>query len=549
MDDLTAIMKTAMECQNQGRLDEAETIYLKVLEIDGGNADARHLLGLVYHARGDFQRATEAIGGAILARPDVPDYHANLSASQLAMGQPRLAATHAARAVELDPSLGMAHYNLGNAWFALGVTDAAVRAFRDALEQDPANERFWANYLFALNFAPAASPDLIYEANCRWGDSLFGLGEEGGFNLLEDPVRKLKIGYYLPELDRHVTVRFLNAMLPHHDRENFEILIYGDRRDGGPAPKSIFEWADRWIDISGRPDETVADLMRHDQVDILLHPCTFKARYRTILAYKPAPLQIACVNLVSTTGLAATTHIVTDSYLDPPGETEEYYTEDLVRLSGFNVYQQPDNAPDVSPLPAAKNGYITLGSFNNPAKLTPETVMLWADILSSIPGSRLFLKHRSFGHADIRAEFLKPFRDAHIDETRIEFEGFTQDGADYLAAYHKVDIGLDPLPFGGGTTSYESLWMGVPILTLAGNSLMGRLTASLMHRLDHSEFVCETPEEYVAKARILAGDLDALNSIRENLRQNAHDTIFDGAQYVRELENALRTLWQDYCNS
>ncbi len=549
MDDLTAIMKTAIECQKQGRLDEAETIYLTVLEIDAANADARHLLGLVYHAKGDFNRAAEAIGAAVLARPKVADYHANLSATLLSLGQPRLAATHATRAVELDPSLGTAHYNLGNAFFSLGETDSAVRAFREALEQDPANEPFWANYLFALNFAPAASRELISQANCRWGDALIDVGGEEGFNLLKKPERKLRLAYYLPELDRHVTVRFLNAMLPHHDRKNFEILIYGYRVDGGPAPKSLFEWTDRWIDISGRPDEATAELIRHDQVDILLHPCTFKARYRTILAYTPAPLRVACVNLVSTTGLAATTHLVTDAFLDPPGETENYYKEDLIRLSGFNVYQPPDVAPDVSPLPALDAGYVTFGSFNNPAKLTPETLALWADILRQVPQSRLFLKHRALGHEDVQTGFLKLFRDVHIDENRIVFEGFSPDSSDYLSAYHNVDIGLDPLPFGGGTTTYESLWMGVPVVTLAGHSLMGRLSASLMHRLGHPEFVRATPEDYVAAAVRLAGDPDKLGELRGGLRQTAQETIFDGWRFVSELEDALRALWRDYCRN
>lgn len=549
MDDLEAIMTIALEYQNQGRSNEAEAIYLKILEIDASNAEAFHLLGLVYHSKGNFDEAAEAIGSAIIIDPSIAEFHANLSATELSRGRPALAKSHARQAVALDSSLCVAHYNYGNASFALGRTDDAVRAFRAALEQEPANDYFWANYLFALNFAPSATRQFIFEANCRWGEGLTVLGDgtshhPSARNGTVTQARKLKLAYYLPELDRHVTTRFLNAMLPYHDRDLFEILIYGSRSDGGPAPKSLFESADRWVDVSGQSEETIAVRMRADKVNVLLHPCTFKARYRTLLAYWPAPLQIACVNLVSTTGMSATTHLITDYYLDPPGKTEKYYTEDLIRLSSFNVYQPPPQAPEASLLPAQKNGFVTFGSFNNPAKMTPQTLSLWADILIQLPNSRLFLKHRSFDHADVQEAFTRPFREANIDTQRIAFDGFSQDNAEYLAAYHKVDIGLDPMPFGGGTTTYESIWMGVPVVTCAGDTLMGRLSASLMHRLGLPDYVCDTPDDYVETVLNRASEMEHLPTLRGSLRNTAAQTIFNGPRYVAELEEAVQDLWR-----
>ena len=551
MDDLTSILNTAMGYQSQGRLDEAEAIYLKVLEIDNSNAGTLHLLGLVYHSRGDFDCAAEAIGSAIIIDANIPEFHANLSATQLARGQPAQAANHAQRAIELDPSLGVAHYNKGNAYFALGRADDAVRAFRDALEQDPANDRFWGNYLFALNFAPSATRQFIYEANCRWGDSLREIGKKNSHfpvtrRETSAPRPKLKLAYYLPELDLHVTIRFLNAMIPHHDRDKFEILIYGYRSDGEPAPKSLFDISDKWIDVNGQTDEAITDLMRNDGINILLHPCTFKARYRTLLAHWPAPLQIACVNLVSTTGMDAATHLITDPYLDPIGETDKYYTESLIRLSSFNVYKPPPQSPEISLLPAQKNGFITFGSFNNPAKMTPTTLGLWVDILNRLPDSHLFLKHKSFDHADVKEEFTRPFREANIDTQRISFEGFSQDYARYLAAYHNVDIGLDPMPFGGGTTTYESIWMGVPVITYAGENFMGRLSASLMHRIGLSDHVCDTREDYIETALNLAANKKSLATLRVSLRNTAEQTIYNGARYVAELEGVVEDLWRSY---
>ena len=549
MDDLAAIINTAKEYQNQGRLDEAEAIYLRILEIDGANAEALHLLGLVYHAKGSFDVAAEAIGSAIIIDPGIAEFHANLSATELSRGRPAVANNHARRAIALNSSLGTAHYNYGNSYFALGRADDALRAFQAALEQDPANDHYWANYLFTLNFAPSATREFIYEANCRWGEALTGLGDSTSRRRLAGAgtmarARKLKLAYYLPELDKHVTIRFLTAMLPYHDRDRFEINIYGFRSDGGPAPKFLFESADRWVDVRGKSEENIAGLMRADEINVLLHPCTFKARYRTLLAYWPAPIQIACVNLISTTGINATTHLITDSYLDPPGKTEKYYTEDLIRLSSFNVYQPPLQAPETAPLPARKNGFITFGSFNNPAKMTPQTLSLWAEILTRLPGSRLLLKHRYFDHADVQEAFIRPFREANIDTQRITFDGFSRGNEEYLAAYHKVDIGLDPMPFGGGTTTYESIWMGVPVVTYAGDTLMGRLSASLMDKLGLPDYVCDTPDEYVETVLDRSNDVEHLSTVRGALRDRAEGTIFNGPQYVAELEEAIQDLWQ-----
>ena len=176
--------------------------------------------------------------------------------------------------------------------------------------------------------------------------------------------------------------------------------------------------------------------------------------------------------------------------------------------------------------------------------MTPQTLSLWAEILIRLPSSRLILKHRSFDHADVKEAFIRPFREANIDTQRITFEGFSQENAEYLATYHKVDIGLDPMPFGGGTTTYESIWMGVPVVTYAGDTLMGRLSASLMHRLGLPDYVCDTPDKYVETVLDRSSDLEHLSAVREALRGMAKETVFNGRQYVSELEEAVHDLWR-----
>ncbi len=548
-DDKEVIMRTALECQRAGRLDEAETIYRRVLEIEPEEPDALHLLGLVQHTRGDFPAAAELIGKAISVNNNVADFHGNLAAVALAQQNPSAAIGHAETAISLDASFGDAHYNLGNALFALGETEQAVECFSDAIRTDESNDSYWANFLFALNFAPGAARDVVFEANRRWGEALeLAVGrQDRSFGNDRTPDRKLRLAYYLPELESHVTPRFLSPMLPHHDRSQFHMQVYGYRLDGGPAPRNLFDHVDGWTDVAHLAPADLARLMTHDGVDVLIHPCTFKARYRALLAFPAAPLQIAAINLVSSTGLEGATHLITDHYLDPPGETESFYTEELVRLSGFNVYRRPEDAPLVEMLPAVTKGFVTFGSLNNPIKLTPLTIALWAEVLGRVPESHLLLKHRAFDSADIRDQFSAQFQDRGIAADRLIYEGFTRDAGDYLAAYNKIDIGLDPLPFGGGTTSYEALWMGVPIVTTWGDTLMGRLTAQQMNRLGHDEFVADSIEDYADRAVALAGNIPALVEVRVSLRQKAAETIFNAEAYMREFEDALRDMWADYC--
>ena len=549
MDEISTIMNKAINLQKDGKLEEAISIYLKILDIQSSNAAAMHLLGLVFHSQGNFNHAVECIGKAIIESPNVADFHSNMAAAQLALGLAKSASRHAKKAVQIDFNLGEAHYNLGNALFYLGKSNDAISSFSTAIELEPSNDNFWSNFLFSLNFASSANHSKIFQENLNWGLSLEN--DETGVAFENDliPNKPIRLAYFLPEFDRHVTTRFIKAMVKHHDRNNFEVRVYGYSGNQSTTPKSITENIESWIDVSDWDTNLVARKMRHDQIDILLHPCTFKARYRKLIARNAAPLQVACINLVSTTGLKQATHLVTDSFLSPPNEGERFFTETLIRLTSFNVYDKPKPNPKVQALPAIQNGHIVFGSFNNPAKMTPECLSLWSNILRIVPSSQLFLKHRSFDKEEICQHFTEQFKNMGISNHRLIFSGFTQDTKQYLNAYNLVDISLDPIPFGGGTTTYESIWMGVPVLTMVGNTIMSRLTGSIMSRLGLTEFVTRSAENYVSKAQQLSSDLTKLSEIRMNLRSSAQEKVFNAKLYVKELEKACRDIWVGYCEN
>jgi protein O-GlcNAc transferase len=509
-----------------------------------GEADVLNALGNQALAQGRPDEALEAFARAILAEPGLAGTHVNMAAAHLAKDAAGEAERHARRAVALDPDMALAHHNLGNALFALGDAAAAAQSFARARDLDPDEEAHWSNYLFALSFADADGRRLADETRA-WGARVERkLGPIARPKIVDrDPERPLRLAYYLPELEIHVTPRFLAPVLAAHDKDRFQVSVYGARADGAPPPPGLHPKGVAWIDIAKMDATALAARMRADAIDVLIHPCTFKARYRLVLAHRAAPLQIAAINLVSSTGLSATDYLFGDAALTPM-EEQPLYTERLVQLPSFNVYRAPQVAPDVSSLPAKANGFITFGSLNNPVKLTDEAVAAWASVLKAVTDSRLFLKHRAFAAEEARSRMSARFAAHGVATERLTFAGFTQDTRAYLAAYHGIDIALDPLPFGGGTTTYEAIWMGVPVLTRAGSVLMGRLSASLMRSVGHPEFVVETAAEVAPRAAAMAADLERLAAMRLRLRAQAAATIFDAKRFTAALELAVRQAWR-----
>ena len=549
MSDIEYIIETALSCQREGRLEEAARIYNQVLEIEPKQPDVIHLLGMVAFANQDYEEAVRLINEAVILNPTVSDYHLNLSSIYLASNQHALAKSHAKVAIKLNLNMSEAHYNLGIILFAEGNINQSIAAFKRSLDLDPNNQTFWTNYLFAVNFSEKATPKDIYKINRKWGVLLEKqIKAEPQFQNHQYSNRRLKLGYYLPELDKHVTVRYLSPILAVHDKVKFELVGYGNRTDNKLPPSEITDVLDRWIDISKFTVAEIAEIMRGDEIDILLHPCTFKSRYRNILAYRAAPIQIACTNLVSTTGLQATDYLITDNFISPVNSDEGLYTEKLIRLSSFNTYKQFTESKDVSSLPAQKNSLVTFGSCNNIAKINSEVIFTWAEILKKVKNSQLLLKHRAFDDDTRRTYITAIFSSAGISRDRLIFKGFTSDRADYLSVYDEIDIALDPFPFGGGTVSYEALWMGVPVLTIAGPKFMGRLSGSLMHQLGLSDWVTTSKKQYISTGVIMANDFAKLSDLRQDLRVKAQNTIFNAKKYVLELENALESAWEKYIN-
>jgi predicted O-linked N-acetylglucosamine transferase (SPINDLY family) len=359
-----------------------------------------------------------------------------------------------------------------------------------------------------------------------------------------DPGRPLRIGYVSSDFIDHPIARNLEPVLAHRDRRQSRVICYAETPQPDWMTGRLRGLADEWRETVGRRDDEVAAQIRADEVDILVCLASRLDKGRPLLAaYRPAPVRVSFHD-PGTSGLSAMEYLIADRVL-VPRDTEERFSERVVRLPSFYIHA-PLEGPEVGALPAPARGQVTFGSFNNPAKVNDEVLGAWGAVLGAVPGSRLKLKFKNwFGNQGLRERVVRGLGAAG---SRVEFVAEEAGRGDHLGLYREVDIALDPFPFTGSTTTFEALWMGVPVVTLAGRAMAGRWSASMLKALKLEELVAGTREEYVAIARGLAGDLLRLAGLRASLRGRlAASPLCDGPARARQVERIYRALWRRWC--
>ncbi len=571
--------------QQLGQLDEAVASYRQALSVEPDFAEAHSNLGNVLRELGQLDEAIASYRQALTIKPDFAEAHSNLGNALQELGQlcDAVAALH--RALELDPNYPEAHYNLGNAlgeqgklddaivhyhralelkadypkalinlgrlFREQGMFDEALASYRRALELKPDDVVAHSNLLFCLNFLSAYDRAKIFAEHRCWGEQHAGslrVAAKAPLNST-DPERWLRIGYVSPDLRDHSVAYFFEALLAAHDPAVVVTHCYADVPRPDRITARLRSLSSEWHSIFGMSDERVAEQVRGDGIDILVDLAGHTANNRLLVfARKPAPVQVSYIGYCNTTGLDTIDYLLTDALVDPEGQNA-FYSEELVRLTRcFVCYTPVADAPPVGPLPAGEAGCITFGAFNNLAKVTPEVVALWSRILLAVPGARLVLKARSLGDAATRERYAALFLENGIAHDRIDLVERIRSKLGHLALYGKIDIGLDTLPYNGTTTTCETLWMGVPVITLAGRAHAGRVGVSLLTAVGLEELIAETPDDYVALATRLAGDLDRLSALRTDLRSRmAASPLCDQAGLALAVESAYRTMWRRWC--
>jgi predicted O-linked N-acetylglucosamine transferase (SPINDLY family) len=346
-----------------------------------------------------------------------------------------------------------------------------------------------------------------------------------------------------------VVGRNLLPLLRHHDRERFEITCYSQAVSPDAMTLQFQHAADRWRDIAGLTDEQAADLVRRDSIDILVDLALHTAGNRLlVLARKPAPVQVTFAGYPGSTGLGAIDYRLSDPYLDPVGRDESIYSERTIRLpDSFWCYDPLEFADiQVNSLPSLRSGVVTFGCLNNFCKVNDDVLALWATVLRQVQTSRLLIMAPVGGPRD---RTLQRLAGEGVDAGRVEFVALQPRGK-YLETYHRIDVGVDTFPYNGHTTSLDSLWMGVPVVTLVGNTVAGRAGFSQLSNLGLQELAGHTPEDYVRIAVELARDLPRLAHLRSTLRSRMEQSpLMDAARFARNIEAAYRRTWRTWCES
>ena len=534
---------------DDNRLDEAADHYRQALAFDPGLAKAINNLGRIYELRGRNAEAAECYEHAINCEPALPHPYINLGNLLQRSNNLDAACERYDAALALEPGNWRAHNNRANVLLERGEHAAARAGFAAALALRPDDPVAASNKLNCDIEARASAPAGLFEDYLEWGrrfaDPL--AAEIPVHDNVPDPQRKLRIGYVSPDFRKHAMGYFLEPLIEFHNTDAFEVYCYSN----WPRPDTMTErfksLAHEWRDIASVSNADVARQIVDDRIDLLVDLAGHSSDNRLLIfARKPAPLQFTYLGYPNTTGVAAIDYRITDGLADPPGMTEANYVETLLRLpDSMWCYRAPEYMPEVGPLPVVAAGHVTFGSFNGFMKVNEGVIDVWAKLLNTVPGSRLLVITVALGQT--QARLRAAFAERGVDAGRLELHPKVSVD-DYLALRNRVDIALDSFPMNGGTTTCDSLWMGVPTVTLAGRVFVARAGVSLLSTVGLPELIADTADEYVAIAAALATDLPRLRLMRAGLRKRMRDSpLSDAPRFVSNLERLYRDAWNTWC--
>ena len=580
-DNAPALHCLGIIAQKVGRHPEAASLFTRAIESNPKNADFHYNFSVSLAALRQIDRAIHELREAIRLWPDLAPAHMNLGVFLMGQGQYEEAQHSLQRAAALDPNSPAPHLNLArllrmrgtldgaetelrlaitaapgfaSAWNMLGSClrelgriPEAIDAFRIAVTREPQSQEAHSNLCYALYYDPSVTPVAILREHRAWAQKFADpITEAAPPHEKSRPAdAALRIGYVSADFRGHCQTLFTLPLFSHHDRSNFEIFCYSGAGEGDEFTQRLRGVVDRWRDINAMSDEAAAEQIRNDRIDILVDLTLHMTGNRLpLFARKAAPVQVTWLGYPGTTGLKAIDYRLSDPHLDPPGSGDESYSERTYRLpETFWCYQSFSDQPSVSDLPARRNGVITFGCLNSFAKVSQPTLELWAAVLASVKGSRLLARVPRGNSRKRVADFLSS-RGIQLD--RIGFAE-RQPHMQYLQLYQHIDISLDTLPYPGHTTSIDSLWMGVPVITLAGQTAVSRGGASILSNAGLPDLVATSPEHYVRIAAKLAADPVRLGQLRASLRARLESSpLMDASRFTRSIEAAYRTMWNTW---
>jgi len=586
-------MRHGLACHGLGRTAEAEAALRKTLALDASLPEGWFHLGSVLRTLGRIDDGIAAYQRAIALSPKYAEAHDRLGALLAGARGYGEAEPHFRRAAELQPSLAVAWCNLGVCLIFLGrlgealtsfdralAADpgfdhahagrglalskcyrqaAAVEAYGRALALNPRNHEARSARLYELQYVGEISREALFQEHVKFGAAV----ADGARTPPARPVanaargegpaageRRLRVGFISPDLHRHSVSYFLEPLLTHLDRTQFEIFLYHDHPLFDATSERLRALAGAWRPIAGQPADRVEAMVRADAPDVLVDLAGHTGSNRLpLFARRLAPVQMTYLGYPDTTGLPAMDYRLVDATTDPAGEADAFATEKLVRFAPTAwSYAPPQEAPEPAPAPASQGGGVAFGCFNHFAKVTDRTLRAWGRLLAAVPDGRLVLKGHGLGLDIFQGDIRRRLAAAGIPPERVELVERTRTIGEHLASYARVDVALDTFPYNGTTTTCEALWMGVPVVALAGDRHAARVGASLLAAVGRADWVARDEDEYVAKAAALARSAPSgpRTALREAMRQSP---LLDHRGQADRFGAAVRGMWREYCRS
>jgi protein O-GlcNAc transferase len=530
-----------------GRLDQALAEYQQAIQLNPEYVEAHNKCGDVFRKLGRPEQALSAYEVTIKLNPRHPVAYNNRGVVLYELGYLWQALESYERMIHINSRSALAWNNSANVLMYLGRLAEAEENYRQALRLRPDYAEAHSNLLFLLAAQAILPPDKMYDEQRHW-DRVHGRrGREFGRARQAHPPRperRLRVGYVSTNMRKHVVSYFIEPLFAAHDRTRFEIFCYASHPPSlsDATTEHLRSMVEHWRFVYELGDEQLASLVVKDGIDILVDLSGHTAKNRLkVFTYRAAPVQATYLGYFSGTGLQAMDYWITDDVLHPP-DTAERSVETIYRLPRCWVsYKPPAEAPEVAPCPSV-DADVVFGSFSNVSKLTPEVIDTWSALLRLLPGSRLLLMAKQLIEQRTRKALLQQFERRGIAGDRL----LMREGAalrTYLAAYAEVDIVLDPFPRTGGTTTAESLWMGVPVVTLAGRCYAERISASKLMAVGLQDLISSTTQEYIATALSLAHDPGRRIDLRANLRERMlASALCDGNGLARSIESAYLSM-------
>lgn len=528
----------------EGNREQALAVFHRAIAIDPKKAILHYNLGVALMSDPASEDAANAFRKTIELNPDDMFGYINLAAVLRYQGKLEESAQIYAQLLERYPQEAHVHSNLGLTRLNQGRQDEAIEAMRKAVLINPHVPMLYSNLLLSLHYHPDYDSQKLFAEHRVWGEMIEARVTPMVHTPRSSASRRLRIGYVSPDFRQHSVAFFIEPILDHHHRRAFEIFCYANQPISDSITHRLRSLSDNWRNILSLPDPVAAEIIRKDEIDILIDLAVHtNANRLELFAHKPAPIQGTYLGYASTTGLRAIDFRLTDAWVDPPGTTDAHHTEKLIRLPDTQwVYRPMPGLPDVSPLPAEQRGHITFGAATNLAKINPDSIAMWSRVLMALPSAILIIKGNGTDNPPTQNYFRQAFLRAGVAEKQIQFQA-NSPIREYFDFFSSIDLILDTYPYAGGTTSCHALYMGAPMVTRTGNSSVSRVGASLLHNVGLAELMSDSAEGFVETCLRIASDIPRLSQMRRHLREKMRGSpLMDELRFVRNLEAAYQAI-------